>query len=126
MFHPNSRSIIIKCCDPEKLTSLKALKMGKIRADGTNMARTLGNTPANDLKPKDLATEAKKIAVQYKMESHTVSWICTSVWGSGVRLLCVDRARGPLLVPSRPSRPQFHRGRFLVPEGSRPAPLCLG
>ena len=43
---------------------------------------------------------------------------------SGAR---VDRARGPLLVPSRPARPQFHdRGRFLVPEGSRPAPLCLG
>jgi len=64
----NSRSITIKCCDPEKLTSLKVLKKGKIRADGTNLARTLGNTPANDLKPKDLAAEAKRIAVKYKME----------------------------------------------------------
>ena len=62
------RSITIKCCDPEKLTSLKALKMGKIRADGTNLARNLGNIPANDLKPKDLAIEAKKIAVRNKME----------------------------------------------------------
>jgi len=55
-----AKSIKIICCDPEKLTSLKVLKIGKIRADGTNMARTLGNTPANDLKPKDLAEEAKK------------------------------------------------------------------
>ena len=44
----------IHCCDPEKITSLKALKYGKIFADGTNLARTLGNTPANDLKPKDI------------------------------------------------------------------------
>ena len=64
----NSKSITIKCCDPEKLTSLKDLKNGKIRAEGTNLARTLGNTPANDLKPKDLVTEAKRIAVKYKME----------------------------------------------------------
>ena len=64
----NSRSITIKCCDPDKLTSLKVLKKGKIRADGTNLARTLGNMPANDLKPKDLAAEAKRIAVKYKME----------------------------------------------------------
>ncbi|MBC8259769.1 MAG: leucyl aminopeptidase [SAR324 cluster bacterium] len=64
----NPKSIKIHCCDPEKITSLKALKAGKIRADGTNTARTLGNLPANDLKPKDLATEAKKIARQYKME----------------------------------------------------------
>ena len=62
-----SKSLKLICCDPEKLTSLKALKNGKIRAEGTNMARTLGNTPANDLKPKDLAAEAKKISKQYKM-----------------------------------------------------------
>jgi leucyl aminopeptidase len=62
------KSIKILCCDPESLTSLRALKSGKIRADGTNMARTLGNTPANDLKPKDLAAEAEKIARQHKME----------------------------------------------------------
>jgi len=60
--------IKIICCDPEKLTTLKGIKNGKIRADGTNLARTLGNTPANDLKPKDLAAEAKKIAKLHKME----------------------------------------------------------
>ena len=63
-----TKSVIIQCCDPDNLTSLKALKAGKIRADGTNLARNLGNMPANDLKPKDLAAEAKKIAVKYKME----------------------------------------------------------
>ncbi|MEC9361448.1 MAG: M17 family peptidase N-terminal domain-containing protein, partial [SAR324 cluster bacterium] len=31
--------IKIHCCDPEKITSLKALKYGKIFADGTNLAR---------------------------------------------------------------------------------------
>ena len=62
------KSIKIICCDPEKLSSLKGIKNGKIRADGTNLARTLGNTPANDLKPKDLAAEAKKIAKLHKME----------------------------------------------------------
>ena len=62
------KSVIIQCCDPDNLTSLKALKAGKIRADATNMARNLGNTPANDLKPKDIAAEATKIARQHKIE----------------------------------------------------------
>ena len=38
-----------------------------MRADATNLARDLGNTPANDLKPKDLASTAKYIAKQHKM-----------------------------------------------------------
>ena len=61
-------SIKIQCCDPEKITTRKALKTGKMRADGTNLARNLGNTPANDLKPKDLASTAENIARQHKME----------------------------------------------------------
>ena len=61
-------SIKIQCCDPENITSKIALKIGKIRADGTNLARNLGNTPANDLKPKDLAFAAKNIAKQHKID----------------------------------------------------------
>ena len=61
---PN-KLIKIYCCDPEELTSLNSLANGKMFADGTNMARTLGNTPANDLKPKDLALEAIKLCKQY-------------------------------------------------------------
>ena len=61
-------SIKIQCCDPENITTRKALKTGKMRADGTNLARNLGNTPANDLKPKDLASTAENIARQHKME----------------------------------------------------------
>ena len=49
------KSIKIKYLDPENLTSLKELKIGKIRADGTNLARNLGNIPSNDLRPKDLS-----------------------------------------------------------------------
>ena len=60
-------SIKIQCCDPENITSRKALKSGKMRADGTNLARNLGNTPANDLKPKDLASVARNIANQHKL-----------------------------------------------------------
>ncbi len=52
-------SIKIQCCDPENITSRKALKIGKIRADGTNLARNLGNTPANDMKPKTLHLQPK-------------------------------------------------------------------
>jgi leucyl aminopeptidase len=89
----NPKFIKIHCCDPEKLTSLNALKNGKILADGTNMARTLGNTPANDLKPKDLAAEAKKIAKQYKME-------CTVLEEKDMKKL----GMGMLLGVSRGSR----------------------
>ena len=88
-----TKFIKIHCCDPEKLSSLKALKNGKILADGTNMARTLGNTPANDLKPKDLATEALKIAKQYKME-------CTVLEEKDMKKL----GMGMLLGVSRGSR----------------------
>ena len=56
-------SIKIQCCDPENITSRKALKTGKMRADGTNLARNLGNTPANDLKPKDLASAAENLSL---------------------------------------------------------------
>tara|TARA_B100001079_G_scaffold128533_1_gene110240 strand:- start:1217 stop:2722 length:1506 start_codon:yes stop_codon:yes gene_type:complete len=87
------KSVIIQCCDPDNLTSLKALKAGKIRADGTNLARNLGNTPANDLKPKDLAAEAKKIARQHKME-------CTVLEEKDMKKL----GMGMLLGVSRGSR----------------------
>ncbi len=60
-------SIKLKCFDPDNVTSKKAIKTGKMRADSTNLARNLGNMPANDLKPKDLASSAEKIAKQYKM-----------------------------------------------------------
>ena len=89
----STKFIKIHCCDPEKHTSLKTLKNGKILADGTNMARTLGNTPANDLKPKDLAEEAKKIAKQYKME-------CTVLEEKDMKKL----GMGMLLGVSRGSR----------------------
>ncbi|HCV45652.1 MAG TPA: hypothetical protein DF909_06105, partial [Deltaproteobacteria bacterium] len=89
----STKFIKIHCCDPEKHTSLKTLKIGKILADGTNMARTLGNTPANDLKPKDLAAEAKKIAKQYKME-------CTVLEEKDMKKL----GMGMLLGVSRGSR----------------------
>ena len=89
----STKFIKIHCCDPEQHTSLKTLKNGKILADGTNMARTLGNTPANDLKPKDLAEEAKKIAKQYKME-------CTVLEEKDMKKL----GMGMLLGVSRGSR----------------------
>ncbi|MBG56251.1 MAG: leucyl aminopeptidase [Deltaproteobacteria bacterium] len=60
-------SIKLKCFDPDNVTSRKAIKTGKMRADSTNLARNLGNMPANDLKPKDLASSAEKIAKQHKM-----------------------------------------------------------
>ena len=61
------RSIKILCCDPDNISNRKDLKAGKMRADATNLARDLGNMPANDLKPKDLASTAKNIAKQHKM-----------------------------------------------------------
>ena len=39
-----------------------------MRADATNLSRNLGNTPANDLKPKDMAYEAENIAKQHKID----------------------------------------------------------
>ena len=90
-----AKSIKIICCDPEKLTSLKVLKIGKIRADGTNMARTLGNTPANDLKPKDLAEEAKKIAKQHKMECTVLEEKDMKKLGMGMLLGVSQGSREP-------------------------------
>ena len=88
-----NKIIKIKFCDPEKLTSLNALKSGKIRAEATNLARTLGNLPANDLKPKDLAEIAKKIAIDHKME-------CTVLEEKDMK----KRGMGMLLGVSKGSR----------------------
>jgi leucyl aminopeptidase len=49
------------------LQAQAALKEAVATADGTDLARTLGNLPANICTPAYLAEEAKKLARQYKL-----------------------------------------------------------
>lgn len=53
--------------DVSKVTHAKAVEMGKVRADGVNFARTLGNTPPNDLTPSAMAEHAQTLAQDYNL-----------------------------------------------------------
>jgi len=52
---------------PVTLQSQAALKEAVATADGTDLARTLGNLPPNLCTPSRLAEEAKKLAQQFKL-----------------------------------------------------------
>ncbi|MGK5091957.1 leucyl aminopeptidase [Deltaproteobacteria bacterium TL4] len=54
--------LTLKFLDPNKSTSSKAVQSGELRAEATNYARTLGNTPANDMTPSLLVESAKQMA----------------------------------------------------------------
>lgn len=63
-----------KPCQGQSLRSLfeKAITIGKTLGDASNFARTLINTPANDLTPTDLGEAAKTLAKKHKNISCTV------------------------------------------------------
>ena len=52
---------------PVTLQAQAALKEGVATADGTDLARTLGNLPPNLCTPTHLADEAKKLAQQFRL-----------------------------------------------------------
>jgi leucyl aminopeptidase len=62
------KSAKIRICDPHKLTDLKSVKVGAVLAEATNSARTLGNTPPNDLRPQQVAEHAQALAKQHKLK----------------------------------------------------------
>lgn len=63
---PSSATVTIY--DPTKATDAKAVEAGKIRAEGANLARTLGNMPPNDLTPSVLAEQAQALAKKYPLD----------------------------------------------------------
>ncbi len=62
------KSVKVRLVDPEGTTDAKAVKNGGIRAEATNFARTLGNTPPNVLSPKELAKRAEAMAKKQKLK----------------------------------------------------------
>lgn len=62
------KEIVVAICDPSKVTNRKAISLGEVKAEATNYARTLGNTPPNDLTPTSMAKHAKLMAKKYKMK----------------------------------------------------------
>ena len=57
--HP--KNIKLQILDNDSSTSSRAVKLGALRAKSANLARSLGNAPANDMDPGKLADEAKKL-----------------------------------------------------------------
>ncbi|MEE2718087.1 MAG: leucyl aminopeptidase [SAR324 cluster bacterium] len=62
------KSAKVRICDPRKLTDSKSVKAGTVLAEATNSARTLGNTPPNDLRPQQVAEHAQALAKQHKLK----------------------------------------------------------
>ena len=62
---PKSANITIY--DPLKTSDRKAVQAGQIRAEATNFARTLGNTPPNDLTPTAMVEYAQQVAREHKL-----------------------------------------------------------
>ncbi|MBQ31023.1 MAG: leucyl aminopeptidase [Deltaproteobacteria bacterium] len=58
----------LRVCDPRKLTDSKSVKVGTVLAEATNSARTLGNTPPNDLRPQQVAEHAQALAKRHKLK----------------------------------------------------------
>jgi leucyl aminopeptidase len=62
------KSVRVKLVDPEKLTDSKSVKAGALRAEATNLARSLGNTPPNVLSPSELAKRAEAMSKRQKLK----------------------------------------------------------
>ncbi|MCS5662541.1 MAG: leucyl aminopeptidase [Dehalococcoidia bacterium] len=60
--------IKIRILDKDSISNSNAVKHGALRAVSANLARTLGNTPANDMNPGKLADEATKICKSEGLE----------------------------------------------------------
>ena len=60
-------SVNLTFYDPLKTSNRKAVHTGQMRAEATNFARTLGNTPPNDLTPTAMVEYAKQVAREYKL-----------------------------------------------------------
>ena len=60
--------IKIRILDKDSISNSNAVKHGALRAVSANLARTLGNTPGNDMNPGKLADEAKKICKSEGLE----------------------------------------------------------
>ncbi|MBF0286814.1 MAG: leucyl aminopeptidase [SAR324 cluster bacterium] len=60
-------SITVTLYDPKKVTEKKALDLGKVKAETANYARTLGNTPSNDMTPTVLAQHAEALAKKHNL-----------------------------------------------------------
>lgn len=62
------KNVKVRLVDPDGITDAKAVKSGTFRAEATNFARTLGNTPPNVLSPKELAKRAEAMSKKQKLK----------------------------------------------------------
>lgn len=68
------RSLALFCADADALASARrAARIGRIAADGQNLARDLSNQPGNELPPAKLASEARRVARQVGLRCHVMS-----------------------------------------------------
>ncbi len=61
------KAVTITFYDPKKIIGQKAIESGQLRGESANFARTLGNTPANDLTPTMMAQHAQEIAKEHNL-----------------------------------------------------------
>ena len=90
-----TKQLKVRINDPGKLSSSRAVRSGFIRAEATNLARTLGNTPANDLTPKDLAEHAQKLCRQHGFKCQVLEEKDMRRLGMGMLLGVTQGSRKP-------------------------------
>ncbi|MBI1942421.1 MAG: leucyl aminopeptidase [Betaproteobacteria bacterium] len=80
---------------PVTLQAQAALKEAVATADGTDLARTLGNLPANLCTPSYLADEAKKLGRQFRLEVRVLERRDMERLGMGALLSVTAGSRQP-------------------------------
>ncbi len=80
---------------PVTLQAQSALKEAVATADGTDLARTLGNLPANLCTPSYLADEARKLAKQFKLGIEVLERRAMEKLGMGALLAVTRGSRQP-------------------------------
>jgi leucyl aminopeptidase len=80
---------------PVTMQAQAALKEAVATADGTDLARTLGNLPANLCTPSYLAEEAKKLAAQFKLGIEVLERRDLEKLGMGALLSVTRGSRQP-------------------------------
>ncbi|CAM3618443.1 leucyl aminopeptidase [Hydrogenibacillus schlegelii] len=93
--------------------------VGRATAEGTNLARTLTNTPANKLTPEVLAKEALAVATRYGMEAWALDRADMERLGMGALLAVAQGSANPprLVVMKYQGLPTWEAPLALVGKG---------
>jgi leucyl aminopeptidase len=93
---PRLKTVVLGASAPAQASqALGALKEAVATADGIELARTLGNLPANLCTPSYLAGEARKLARQYKLGIEVLERSDMEKLGMGALLAVTRGSREP-------------------------------